>query len=154
MFSLKLGACVFHALTQTAGSGKEPVSDLFAKWSQEQAQDPMMYRVILALAIVIFLIFAVAWLLRRYMKISPSGKTSGRLQVIESLPLGTKKMVQVVKVCGRTLVIGVTPERIELLTELPEEEYGDEECAPPQHEKKAKCAFGDILHLGRRKKKA
>ena len=44
------------------------------------------------------------------------------LQIIDALPLGPKKQIYVIQVEGRRLVIGASPDSINLLSEFNEEE--------------------------------
>ncbi|MBZ0267731.1 flagellar biosynthetic protein FliO, partial [bacterium] len=71
-----------------------------------------------SLAAVVALIAALALLLRRLRENAPARGTSRSLRAIERLDLGGKRELRVVRAGERTLVLGVTEQRIELLTEL------------------------------------
>jgi len=76
----------------------------------------------LALALVIGLIFALAWLLRR---LPGTGLRQGDgLRVVSGVSLGSKERAVVVEINGHQLLLGVTPGSVSLLhtldTPLPE----------------------------------
>ncbi len=79
---------------------------------------PGLFGAFVALALVVALIFALAWLLRRL----PGGgfRPAEGLTLVASLPLGAKERVVVVEVGGRQLLLGVTAGGIRTLHELPE----------------------------------
>lgn len=71
----------------------------------------------LAFAIVVGSIFICAWLARR---ISPSRQKSGQhLRLIASTGLGQREKVVIVQVQDRWLVLGVTPQHVSPLSEMP-----------------------------------
>jgi len=71
---------------------------------------------LLALALVIGLIFALAWLLRR---LPGTGFRPGDgLRVIAGVALGSKERAVVVEVNGEQLLLGVTPGAVSLLHTL------------------------------------
>jgi flagellar protein FliO/FliZ len=75
-------------------------------------------RTVLSLAAVLAAIGGLAWLLRR-MRVSPrSARGGARLASLARLDLGFRREIRLVEVADQILVLGVTPERIELLTEL------------------------------------
>jgi flagellar biogenesis protein FliO len=61
-------------------------------------------------------------------------------------------MVQLIKVCDRTLVVGVTSGKIDLLTELSEEEIPFQEQVPEKTG--GKSGFSEVLNLRPRRKAA
>ena len=72
-----------------------------------------------ALLVVLSLIFACSWVLRR---LSATGLRTGKtVQVISSTPLGQRERVVVVQVQDQWLVLGVTAQQISKLHELPAE---------------------------------
>ena len=146
MFSLFNGECLFCVLAQTVQDAGEKIQELFDPWSSTATPEPMMSKVALGLFVVLALILLFAYFAKRFFKFSPSRKSQGRMRVLETMPLGGKRMIQIIKVNERHLVVGVTGERIELLTELPEEEIdasGKEESEKGKG--KAGTGFGDIL---------
>lgn len=148
MFSLHLHKIFIHLLGQTSVMGEDaPEKPLEEWWKDSAAPDPMLGRVILGLGIVLLLIFVTVYLIQRFYKFGHGRNARGELRVIETCPLGGKKMVHVLRVYNRTLVIGAAGDRIELLTEL-----SDEEVTLPQHpERKGKIAFGNVLSLWNKK---
>jgi len=69
-----------------------------------------------ALLLVVGLILALAWLLRRLPGAALRGH--GELRVVASLAVGMKERVLVIAAGEAQLVVGVTPERITLLHKL------------------------------------
>ena len=73
----------------------------------------------LALLLVLAVIFAAYWLLRRYggkWGIGPAGR-GGMLRLLAHLSLGPRKSIVVVRFMHKNLVLGVTEHNITLLTE-------------------------------------
>jgi len=71
----------------------------------------------LALALVIGLIYALAWLLRRL----PGQRLRGNdgLRIISSIPLGSKERAVLLDINGEQLLLGVAPGAVSLLHRLP-----------------------------------
>lgn len=82
------------------------------------------------LALVLALIAATAWLLRRYGvdKIVPGKNDS--IRILSSKSLGNRRSLFLVRVRGQTLLLGVTPQNINTLTEVQEME--GEWAQPPE----------------------
>jgi len=72
-------------------------------------------RGLLALMVVIALLAAVLWLLRRGLA---ARRTTGPLRVETALSLGERRTLVIVGVEGRRLLLGVTPASVSLITEL------------------------------------
>lgn len=69
--------------------------------------------VLFSLLLIIALIFALAWLLRRF---GQGGFANAQaMKVVASLPLGTRERLLVVEVGGQQLLLGVTPQQIRTL---------------------------------------
>ncbi|MDP2559829.1 flagellar biosynthetic protein FliO [Psychrobium sp. 1_MG-2023] len=84
-------------------------------YAAEQAA-PDYLNMIASLAIVLGLIFALAFMVKK-LKLSP---TSQRLiRLVANLPLGTKERVVVVEVDGKQYLLGVTAQQVNLLEKLP-----------------------------------
>lgn len=113
-------------------------------WASSDLQEPVLSKVILSLLLVLTLILAFTWLLKRFSRFGGRGTAKGGMKVMETLPLGGRRMVQVVRVHDRNLVIGVTSERIDLLTELNDEEEETFGNILPLHEKKTVEAKGKV----------
>ncbi|BFM16550.1 hypothetical protein R50073_27330 [Maricurvus nonylphenolicus] len=70
-------------------------------------------QVIVGLLLVLAMIFAIAWLLRRFGQGTLVG--SQQMKVVSSLPLGPRERLIIVDVNGEQLLIGVAPGRISQL---------------------------------------
>lgn len=70
----------------------------------------------LATAIVLALLAATLWLLKRGLGRTKSGGTV--MSVEASLPLGDRRSLAVVNVEGRRLLIGLAPGQVRMVTEL------------------------------------
>lgn len=76
---------------------------------------PSLWRTLGSLAVVLALISALAWLLRRGLLARRSGKGLG---IESALPLGERRSLVVVTVEGRRLLLGLAPNAVSLVTEL------------------------------------
>jgi flagellar biosynthetic protein FliO len=72
-----------------------------------------------ALGAVILLIVALSALLRRLRESGGSSGPSRRLASLERLDLGAKREIRLVRADDRLLVVGITADRMELLSESP-----------------------------------
>jgi flagellar protein FliO/FliZ len=75
----------------------------------------------LALLAVLAAIAACAWLFRRLSSLSstaPGRQRGSRLSSLARLDLGARREIRLVRADDRVLVVGVTGDRIELLTDL------------------------------------
>jgi flagellar biosynthetic protein FliO len=72
-----------------------------------------------ALGAVILLIVALSALLRRLRESGGSSGQSRRLASLERLDLGAKREIRLVRADDRLLVVGITADRMELLSESP-----------------------------------
>ena len=78
---------------------------------------------LLAVALVLALAYGCTRLLARRGTLLPgAGGRSGRLRVLDRLPLGREQSVVVAQIGARRVLLGVTPSQITLLWELNEEE--------------------------------
>jgi flagellar protein FliO/FliZ len=141
MFSLLFLPVFLNPEEATPPENGASAREFLDAWANQPIEEPGFTQVVIALFVVLLMIFAAAWLLRRLSFRNGRKLGRGGLKVLESLPLGGKRMIQVVRVHDRNLVVGVTGERIDLLTELSEEEV-EAESAP---EEKADRGFGNIL---------
>lgn len=73
--------------------------------------------VFFSLLLIVGLIFALAWLVRRFGGAGALGASSS-MRVVSSLNLGAKEKVVVVKVGDQQLLLGVTPHQITKLAEV------------------------------------
>jgi flagellar protein FliO/FliZ len=72
----------------------------------------------LALLIVLGAIFALAWLARRMRTFG--SRARGALEILASLPLGTKERAVLVKVGDAQILLGVAPGQVSTLHVLPQ----------------------------------
>jgi len=72
--------------------------------------------VTLALAIVLGLIYGAAWLLRRMKTFN--GGTKQSMQVMESIAVGAKERVVLVRVKNQQVLLGISPGRVNMLLDL------------------------------------
>ena len=80
------------------------------------------FQMLTALGIVLGGLLVIFYLMKRYVKRDPAG-TNGRLiQVIASQYIGIKKNIALVKVPGTILVVGISNDRISLLTKIEDKE--------------------------------
>ncbi|MHC4944483.1 MAG: flagellar biosynthetic protein FliO [Planctomycetota bacterium] len=141
MFSLLLRLVLTAANESSPVSEGESPQEILDAWANQPIEEPGFTQVIIALVVVLVMIFVAFWLLRRFSFGGAAKGRRGRLKIVESLPLGGKRMIQVVRVHDRNLVVGVTGERIDLLTELSEEEVEN----TPVLEEKEERSFGKIF---------
>lgn len=86
--------------------------------AEQTAQPPgasgtQLISVVLSLLVVLAVILALAWLLRRFGQGGFS--TQSDMKVVASLSLGTRERLLVVDIQGQQLLIGVTPQQIRTL---------------------------------------
>lgn len=72
-----------------------------------------------SLAVVLALLFGLVHLLRRSQRPSNATSKAVGLMTRGRLDLGARREIRLVEVEGRLLVVGITNERMELLTEMP-----------------------------------
>lgn len=94
------------------------------------APSPFMslLQVLFGLAVVLGAIVGMAWLFKRL-----SGGmlgASNRLKVVSGTMVGPKERVVIVELEGEWLVLGVTPQQVNLLSKLPRPEGAETEVAP------------------------
>jgi flagellar protein FliO/FliZ len=86
-------------------------------------------QLILALAVVLALLFASLWLLKRIS--APRGDAAGLMRVVAGTAVGARERVVVVEVGTTWLVLGVAPGRVSALAEIPRASLPPE-GEPPQ----------------------
>jgi flagellar protein FliO/FliZ len=95
---------------------------LMPGWARAQAapsQDlgSSVFQLLFGLAVVIALVFASLWLLKRLS--APRGEAAGLLRVVAGTAVGPRERVVIVEVGSNWLVLGVAPGRVTALAELP-----------------------------------
>ncbi len=84
------------------------------------------FQLLLGLAIVVALLVASLWLLKRLS--APRGEAAGLLRVVAGTAVGPRERVVIIEAGGRWLVLGVAPGRVSPLAELPR---GEPPATPP-----------------------
>ena len=79
-------------------------------------------RNLLACTVVGLLLGAGAWLLRRSFPARLTGKPTGLMEVLGRLPVSPKHTVVLVRVAGRVLVVGISPDTMNTLSEIEQPE--------------------------------
>jgi len=77
-----------------------------------------LLRVAGSLVLVLALLLALAALFRRARNVARSSHRGPRLETVDRLDVGARREIRVVRAGERTLVVGITEERMELLCEL------------------------------------
>ncbi|MGD8176763.1 flagellar biosynthetic protein FliO [Marinimicrobium sp. ARAG 43.8] len=72
-----------------------------------------LLNIALSLLLVVGLILALAWMLRRFGHGGPFNRQT--MKVVASLPLGTRERLMLVEVGGQQLLLGITPQQIRTL---------------------------------------
>jgi flagellar protein FliO/FliZ len=98
---------------------------------------PSLTPLLVGLLLVLVLIPAAAWLLRRAGLAQP-GPASG-VRVVAQLPLGPRDRIVIIEVADRRWLLGVSPSGIQRLGTLPA--GGDGDGPPPAPER----SFADII---------
>ena len=73
-------------------------------------------QLIFSLILVVVLILAVAWLLKRFGGFSAT--TSGNMKIIEALSMGTRDRIVLLQVGEQQVLLGVSPGKVEMLCTL------------------------------------
>lgn len=73
-------------------------------------------QLVLSLLLVVMLILAVAWLLKRFGNFSAT--TSGNLKIIDALSMGTRERIVLLQVGEQQVLLGVSTGHIEMLCTL------------------------------------
>jgi flagellar protein FliO/FliZ len=102
-------------------------------------------KMVTALGVVLAVLFALLYGMKKFAGRRIGAIKGNRIQLIENQYIGVKKSISLVRVPGKILVLGITPERIQLLDTLSD----DDEFQ--QCEAVETAPFGSIL-LDRLKK--
>lgn len=107
--------CLLVSLCSSSGWAQTlaPAAEPLAVGSSIPSHSSYLIQVLLGLFFVLALVFAIAWLIKR---VGHGTLVGGQqMQVLASLPLGTRERVLLVDVAGQQLVLGVAPGRISTL---------------------------------------
>jgi len=105
------------------------------------AEDPMSYQVLLrmsgGLLLVVALVFAAAWGVRRFGRLPTAGNST--LRLLGGIAVGQRERVVLIKAGNQRLLLGVAPGRVQMLHTLagdaqdaPELSVADEAAAEPE----------------------
>ena len=98
-----LGACVMAAMAQVASAADKVAADPLAAVN--------LWRVFGSLGLILMLIFALMWAIRRSGAIAQG--PNRHLKVLESVSLGQRERLVLVSVGDAQVVIGVAPGRVQ-----------------------------------------
>ncbi len=104
------------ASPSTATPGAEPA--LKRAQPPQHASGKTLFNVMVALVVVILMIFATGWLLKRFTGFSPLNNR--HLKIHASLSVGARERIVLVEVGGEQILVGVTPQQINHLHTLKE----------------------------------
>lgn len=129
---LLLFICLFSVEIENKVFAAEEGKDWFTNGSNNKTS-PINFdgytKMASTLLIVLALMIGTVYVIKRKYGIKTNiGRGRKRLHVIDHISLGVKKTVFLVKVPGKHLLIGATNERIELITEIANEDIGDNEA--------------------------
>lgn len=100
-----------------AGTSVAAIAAASSPVSAEPSLLGSMFQVVLALGLVLVLIVFAAWLTKRFSLLPrPAG---GMLRVVSGVMIGQRERVVVVEVQEQWLVLGVTPQSVNLLSSMP-----------------------------------
>jgi flagellar protein FliO/FliZ len=80
-----------------------------------------LFEMFLSLALVLGVLVAVLWLVRRFLSASPA-MGGGSMRLLSRLSLGQRKYLALVEVAGEVLVLGISNESINLLGKVQDTE--------------------------------
>jgi flagellar protein FliO/FliZ len=84
------------------------------------ASTPQVLEAVAGLAVVLVVIFALAWAVRRFARLPGGGK--GLVRVVGGVALGSRERAVLVAVGNTRLLLGVAPGQVRMLHVLPPEE--------------------------------
>ncbi|MHB8910341.1 MAG: flagellar biosynthetic protein FliO [Syntrophales bacterium] len=106
---------------------------------------PALLKMVFALAIVIGLLVATMYVLRRYLSHSPSGSRDGSLiQIVATRYLGPKCSILMVEVLGKVIVLGLTNGQMTVLTTI-DDEYALEKVYAARENEAPKPVLAELL---------
>ena len=79
-----------------------------------------LFRMLGSLALVVALMLALLWALRRLQSKMNSQNSGRRLQIIETISVGTRQKVALIRVGEREVLIGVSPTQIKGIASWPD----------------------------------
>nr|MDT0253584.1 flagellar biosynthetic protein FliO [Endozoicomonas sp.] len=107
---LKYLSCLFILPTTLLAETEEPVSPI---------GELDLFQVVMPMLMVVGLIFVLAWLVKR---INPKLPAMGRdIELLSSTPLSKQSRLSLVRVGGKDILIGITPQTITLIKAFDEQ---------------------------------
>jgi len=101
------------------------------------------FKIIIALLIVIVIIYAFFWFIKKFMKIQTKSDDG---TIITTTNIGPGKSIVVSYVCGKYLVLGITNDSINLITEITDEKEIERlEILANNREKEEGKDFFDVM---------
>lgn len=107
---------------------------------------PTAFKMICALVIVLLLVYGCIYLLKRLSGQRHHGGGRNLLQVIETVHVAPKKTISLVRVAGRSVLVGVTENSMTALTELDQEETSAAIDMDSKTERSEAVGFKEILN--------
>ena len=114
--------------------------------AEEVSTTGSLLRMVLGLALVLGVMVAVAWLIKR---VTPGLKSQSVVRVVGGVSVGSRERVVVVEVAGRWLVLGVAPGQVTSLADL---EPGEEIPLAVTAERQAATPFSAWLNKSLQRK--
>jgi flagellar protein FliO/FliZ len=115
----------YHVAGKLGNDTQNPVLNAYSVAPSQKVVSPQvpntadqLIEVGLALALVIGLIYAAAWLVKRNKSFSPSAGIP--MKTLSVLPMGVKEKIILVEVGGKQLLLGMTPHQINTLATFDE----------------------------------
>lgn len=96
---------------RAAPAGREAVPRAATEPSSAMA----LGKIVISLALVIFLVLGLGWLFKKLTLRLPGGR---HIKVVTAMPLGQRERILVIEIQGKQRVIGVTPHSVNYLFEL------------------------------------
>ena len=125
MNTLNKSAVVFLSALLLVQSSHAQSSLAQSSLAQSNSVSPTMgvIQILLALSFVIFLMLAIAWLIKR---IGPGMiRQQLPMKVIGGMRIGNREKVMVIEVADQWLVLGITAQQINTLATLPKQELNE-----------------------------
>lgn len=106
--------------------GKKLIAYEEPKAPEAPSLTAMTVKMIGALALVVSLVLALAWVAQKYMgKFNTAFGNSGMVRVLTTSSIGVKKQISVVDVAGEIIVLGISGDSITMLTTIDNMESAD-----------------------------
>ncbi len=111
-----------------------------------------VFRMLGSLGLVIALLVALLWALRKLQGKMNSQNAGRRLQIIESLSVGTRQKVALIRVGEREVLIGISPTQINGIASWPDgnlqpADFSDSLAASHSHQVLAASAPDGVQHV-------